>query len=110
MGGFGAAFRTPIIFRQGIAVILQEYPWEEWFIQYLKPYVHYIPLAQDLSNLTETLYWVRDNPEKVYEIAMNAQAFGKQYLTYDAMLEFYYELAFRLSLKSKEMGENRTTN
>lgn len=40
MGGYGAAFRSPIIFRQGIAVILQEYPWEEWFIQYMKPFVH----------------------------------------------------------------------
>lgn len=37
---------------------------------------------------------------------MNGQAFGEQYLTYGAMLEFYYELAFRLSLKSNAVGAN----
>ena len=105
MGGAGAAFRTPILFQQGIAVILQGYPWEEWYIQYMEPFVHYIPLDEKLEkkNLTITLKWVKNNPKKVHEIAMNGQAFAKKYLSYDAMSEFYYELIFRLSLKAQEV-------
>jgi hypothetical protein len=109
MGGFGAAFRTPILFGQGVAVILQSFPWEEWYIQYMEPFVHYIPLAGDLSNLTETLLWVRDNPQKVHKVAMNGQAFYKKYLSWDAMEEFYYELVFRLSLKAMEQQQNSSS-
>ena len=98
MGGYGAAFRTARIFGQGIAVILQDYPYEEWYIHLMKPYVHYIPLAQNISNLNVTLHWVKDNPEKVYQIAQNGKIFYHEYLSYQRMDEFYYELIFRLLL------------
>jgi Glycosyl transferase family 90 len=99
MGGLGAAFRTSRILEQGIAVILQDFPYEEWFIHYMTPFVNYIPLAQDLSNLHETLHWVQDNPQKVHEIARNGKAFYQRFLSHDAMDEFYYELIFRLMIK-----------
>eukprot|EP00580_Thalassiosira_gravida_P009406 CAMPEP_0201648028 /NCGR_PEP_ID=MMETSP0493-20130528/36915_1 /ASSEMBLY_ACC=CAM_ASM_000838 /TAXON_ID=420259 /ORGANISM="Thalassiosira gravida, Strain GMp14c1" /LENGTH=138 /DNA_ID=CAMNT_0048123595 /DNA_START=20 /DNA_END=433 /DNA_ORIENTATION=+ len=50
MGGIGAAFRMARLMNQGIAVILQDYPYEEWFTHLLTPYVNYIPLNQNLSN------------------------------------------------------------
>lgn len=98
MGGVGAAFRTARIMKQGIAVILQDFPFEEWFTHLLVPYVHYIPLDQNLSNLNETLYWVRDNPSKVFDIANNGKLFYDMYLSKDQMADFYYELIFRLML------------
>ena len=98
MGGIGAAFRTSRILNQGIAIILQKYPFEEWFTHLMVPFVHYIPLEQDLSNLNEILHWVRDNPSKVYDIAMNGKAFHDKYLSYDRMTDFYHELLFRLML------------
>ena len=97
MGGFGAAFRFPILLRQGIAVIVQGYPFEEWFLQYMEPFFHYVPLAQDLSNLTETLEWVQSNPDRIRQIALNGQEFFSNYLTYQHMESFYYELIFRLA-------------
>lgn len=98
MGGIGAAFRLSRTLHQGIAVILQEYPYTEWFTHAMVPFVHYIPLKQDLSNLNETLHWVRDNPYRVFDIAMNGKAFYDEYLSYDRMADFYHELLFRLML------------
>ena len=98
MGGYGAAFRTARILGQGIAVILQEYPYEEWFTHLMVPNVHYIPLKRNLSNLNETLHWVRDNPAKVKQIAQNGKLFYDEYLVYDRLEQFYYELIFRLLL------------
>mmetsp|Transcript_7262 Transcript_7262/g.15968 ORF Transcript_7262/g.15968 Transcript_7262/m.15968 type:complete len:426 (+) Transcript_7262:99-1376(+) len=104
MGGFGAAFRFPILLQQGIAVIVQDYPFEEWFLQYMEPFYHYVPLSQDLSNLTETLQWVRSNPDQVRKIALNGQEFFSKYLTYQHMESFYYELIFRLAHRHEELS------
>ena len=98
MGGIGAAFRTSRIIGQEIALVLQAFPYEEWFVRYMEPYLHYIPLDQDLSNLNETLHWIKNNPDKVREIAKNGKAFFDDYLSYDRMEQFYYELIFRLML------------
>ena len=102
MGGYGAAFRFPILLRQGIAVIVQDYPFEEWFLQYMEPFFHYVPLAQDLSNLTHTLQWVQSNPDRVRQIALNGQEFFSNYLTYQHMESFYYELLFRMAHRREE--------
>uniref|UniRef100_A0A7S4ATT9 Glycosyl transferase CAP10 domain-containing protein n=1 Tax=Pseudo-nitzschia australis TaxID=44445 RepID=A0A7S4ATT9_9STRA len=97
MGGIGAAFRTADHLSMESAVILQDYPYEEWFVAYMTPYVNYIPLAMDLSNLSEILHWVRDNPQKVREIAINGRLFFERYLSYEKIEEFLYELVYRLS-------------
>ena len=98
MGGAGAAFRTARVLEQGSTVILQDYPWEEWFTSLMVPYVHYIPLRRNLSNLHDVLLWVRDHPSEVLTIARNGRRFYEEYLSYERMGEFYYELLFRLML------------
>lgn len=98
MGGAGAAFRTARVLQQGIAVLLQDYPYEEWFAHLLVPYVHYVPLRQNLTDLHEALRWVRNHPAEVLAIARNGQHFYEEYLSYERMDEFYYELLFRLML------------
>jgi len=98
MGGAGASFRLARIMGQTIAVILQDFPYKEWFTHLMEPYVHYIPLKQDLSDLNRTMQWVRNNPTKVFEIAQNGKQFYNEYLSFEKMEEFYYELIFRLML------------
>ena len=102
MGGYGAAFRTARILGQGIAVILQEYPYEEWFTHLMVPNVHYIPLKRNL---------VRDNPAKVNQIAQNGKLFYDEYLVYDRLEQFYYELIFRLLLccGGRDVSSDRAT-
>ena len=106
MGGAGAAFRTARVLRQGIAVVLQQYPYEEFYYHLMVPFVHYIPLAQDLSNLSHTLQWVRDHPTQVREVARNGRLFYDEFLSYDRMGDFFHELLFRLMLCC---GSNNTT-
>ena len=111
MGGIGAAFRTRRILGQQIAVMLQDFPYEEWYIHLMVPFVDYIPLRQNLTDLEDRLplrqnltdledrlIWIRNNPEKVREIALNGKKFYDKYLTFEAMSDFYYELIFRLML------------
>lgn len=96
MGGIGAAFRTADHLAMGSAVIMQDYPYKEWFFPYMTPYVDYIPLEMHLGNLEETLRWVKDNPQHVKRIARNGRLFYERYLSYEKIEEFYYELFYRL--------------
>lgn len=57
------------------AAILEDFRFELWFVRFLKPFVHYIPLAHGANNLSETLVWIQKNPMKVREIALRGRAF-----------------------------------
>ena len=97
MGGVGAAFRTADHLAMGAAVIVQDFPYEEWFLSLMRPGFDYIPLNADMSNLNETLHWVRDNPDRVQQIAANGRLFYQHYLSYEAVEEFLYEMVYRLA-------------
>jgi hypothetical protein len=43
-----------------------------WFSEYLRPYVNYIPIAYDLSDLVEKIEWVKNNDEAAKQIAKGA--------------------------------------
>ena len=60
-----------------------------WFQDFIEPFVHYIPIAYDLSNLEEMITWVREHDDEARDIARRALAlsteifsstFQKQYL------------------------------
>ena len=62
------------------------------------PWKHYIPLDQDLVNISETMQWIRRNPQKVYEIGLNGKEFYDKYLCFECNYEHIYELLYRMAL------------
>jgi len=86
---------------------LQDFPWEEWFVPYMEPFVHYIPLKEDLSDLKEVMEWVRDNPAKVKKIAEQGKEFYWEYLSFDQTDKHWHELLWRLSLSIHEIGSDQ---
>jgi len=52
-----------------------------WFYHLLIPYIHYIPINYDLSNLIEQIEWVNNNDDKAKEIANNALIFVETYFS-----------------------------
>jgi hypothetical protein len=101
LNGIGAAFRMTRHFEYQQAVMLQAYKHEEWFTKYLLPWVHYVPVAEDLSDLQERLEWVRDHSEEMRVIAENGRKFFIQHLTFERNAEHIYELVYRLSEHNK---------
>eukprot|EP00545_Synedropsis_sp_CCMP1620_P013728 CAMPEP_0119003642 /NCGR_PEP_ID=MMETSP1176-20130426/683_1 /TAXON_ID=265551 /ORGANISM="Synedropsis recta cf, Strain CCMP1620" /LENGTH=332 /DNA_ID=CAMNT_0006955259 /DNA_START=316 /DNA_END=1314 /DNA_ORIENTATION=+ len=97
LAGIGAAFRLNRHFMVKTAVLLQDYDHVEWYTPYLTPWVHYIPLARDLSDLRERLMWVSENPDEVKMIGENGFEFYTQHLTFEHNHEHIYELVYRLS-------------
>lgn len=47
----------------------QEAMTEQWFYSALRPYVHYLPIQEDLSNLIEQIDWARSHDEECRKMA-----------------------------------------
>ncbi len=63
---------------------------EMWFFRELVPYVHYVPVENDMSDLVEKVLWARNNDEIAHEIAMNAMEFSETHLMPQHILLYCY--------------------
>ncbi|CAN9498395.1 unnamed protein product [Ophioblennius macclurei] len=73
--GVAASFRFKHLFLCGSLVFHVGDEWQEFFYPQLRPWVHYIPVLQDLSNVRELLQFVKDNDAFAQEIAKRGQEF-----------------------------------
>ncbi|KFD51719.1 hypothetical protein M513_07415 [Trichuris suis] len=67
--GVAASFRLRHLFLCRSLVFHIGDEWQEFFYSQLKPWVHYIPVKDDLSNVEELLQFARENDELVKQIA-----------------------------------------
>ena len=69
---------------------------ESWAMErFLKPFIHYIPLSDDYSDLEEKYKWCLNNEEKCIEISKNASDFIEQFLDEDK------EMKIRIAIMEK---------
>ncbi|MGH0131677.1 UNVERIFIED_CONTAM: hypothetical protein FKN15_032752 [Acipenser sinensis] len=73
--GVAASFRLKHLFLCGSLVFHVGDEWLEFFYPQLKPWVHYIPVKQDLSDLRELLQFVKENDNIAQEIAKRGHQF-----------------------------------
>ncbi len=76
---------------------------ESWLMEgLLKPWVHYVPLADDYSDLDNIVEWCRDNDDKCQEIVRNANNFMRQFENFEVerkifnMIKEHYKNTFTL--------------
>lgn len=62
----------------------------QWYYLLLQPYVHYIPISNDLNNLIPQIAWAINNDGKVLEIVKNAKSLAANSLSYADMLYYIY--------------------
>lgn len=79
----------------------------QWFYRSLKPYVHYIPVNSDLSNLIEKFDWAKENDEICKNISEQAFEFAKENLMYGDICKYLFLILTRYashqSLNEKEL-------
>lgn len=80
MDGTVAAYRFPFLLIGDSVVFKQDSPYYEHFYSDLTPWVHYIPIKKDLSNLVELLKWAKRNDDKVKEISKAGRAYAENNL------------------------------
>ncbi|XP_076579769.1 protein O-glucosyltransferase 1 isoform X1 [Chaetodon auriga] len=73
--GVAASFRFKHLFLCGSLVFHVGDEWQEFFYPQLKPWVHYIPVKQDLSDVRELLQFVKENDAVAQEISTRGKEF-----------------------------------
>ena len=64
----------------------------QWYYRSLLPYVHYVPVAYDLSDLTEKIKWAREHDEEAFKIVQNANDFAQKNLKKQDVYFYLYLL------------------
>jgi len=86
--GHVSAFRLSYELSMGSVLLIVDSPWKIWFSHLLVPYVHFVPIKDDLSDLLSQIEWCRLNDEKCQQIASNALDFYHKFLSKNAILDF----------------------
>ncbi len=72
--------RVPWIMFSNSVLIKQETNNVQWFYPALKPYVHFVPVKENLTDIFMQLHWLKANDNRAKAIALNAQNFVKNNL------------------------------
>ena len=86
--GHVCAYRLSYELSYGSVILLADCDYKLWYMDLLKPYVHYIPIKNDLSDLQSKVNWCIQHDEECEVIANNAKQFHKTYLTKDNILNY----------------------
>lgn len=90
--GHVAAYRLSYELSSGSVVLLAESKWKMWYYKFLQPYIHYVPVKEDLSDLLDKIDWCRDHDEQCRVIAESAKSFYDRYLGETGVLDYLQRL------------------
>ena len=90
--GVGAGWkRLPISLAAG-SVVLMQHRWTQFFYPGLAPWVHYVPVADDLGDLIERYHWLTAHPSEARTIADAGLRFAHTHLTPPALAAYFREV------------------
>jgi protein glucosyltransferase len=67
--------RVPWIMLSNSVLVKQETKNIEWFYPALKPYIHYVPVNEKMTNIFSQIDWMKNHDKELQEISTNAQNF-----------------------------------
>jgi hypothetical protein len=84
--------RTSYLLHSGCLILMVESKYVIgnicWYTDLLEPYVHYIPVKFDLSDLEDQIKWCIDNDDECCTIVQNANNIYKEYFNKNKLLEY----------------------
>jgi len=64
----------------------------QWFYLLLEPNIHYVPVKNDLSDITSQILWAQQNDEICNNIAKKATEFVLDNLTFEDIYVYFYKV------------------
>lgn len=95
--GHVAAYRLSYELSSGSVILLADSEWKLWYYKFLTPWVHYVPVAHDLSDLIVKIRWCQKHDKKCEQIASNALKFYKKYLNMNSVLDYLQKELYEIS-------------
>lgn len=90
--GHVSAFRLSLEMNMGSVILKVDSEWKVWYSTFLKPYVHYVPIKSDLSDLYSQIKWCKNNDDKCKDIIKNSKEFYDIYLQKDSVLDYLQKM------------------
>lgn len=103
LDGHVSAFRLGHELSFGSVLLIPKSMYYLWFSHLLKPFVHYVPVKEDLSDLIEQIKWCINNDTECKKIAKNAIEFYNKYLSKNGVFDYTQKVLNDISLKSLNM-------
>jgi len=85
----------------GSVVFKQESCWRQWFYDDFLPWVHYVPVNNDFSNIQERFHWCEAHPEECETIVKNSLALFQKIYRYHNVVDYTEKL-----LRETTIAEN----
>lgn len=92
-----AAYRLGITLLFNAVILLVDSGSRLWFQDMMKPYVHYVPVKADLSDLIDKIKWCKSHDKECEIIANNAYELGKQVMTKKACIDYIAATFWKLT-------------
>lgn len=108
--GHVSAFRLSYELSLNSVILLVKSKWNVWFSHMLKPYIHYVPVKEDLSDLIVQIKWCRDNDEKCIEIINNSKCFYNTYLQKNSIFDYFQKLFVEMKNNTGIYFKNTLSN
>lgn len=86
--GHVSAFRLSLEMRMGCCILLVESDYKLWFSGDLKPYVHYVPVKRDLSDLIDRIIWCKSHDEECRKMAEECRKYYDNFLSKNSILDY----------------------
>lgn len=89
--GNGLPYRKPSLFFYKSVILDVQSNFKAWFetaADLFKPYVHYIPIKRDLSDLIEKIQWCKNNDKECKKIAKNCYKFAIENFNYNNYINY----------------------
>jgi len=108
--GNSAAYRFGSLFGLGFCILNVESKYTVWFEKFIQPYVHYVPVKHDLSDLVSQINWCLQNDSKCKEISENAKKMYDTYFTKDFVFDYISDMLNGISRSYTNYKEIYDTN
>ena len=101
-GHCAAAPRLPLLLHSNSVLFKNMTSSRLWFYPQMKPYVHFVPVKEDLSDLIALLKWARFHDEECKKISQNARELAAEVLSHEAVYLYLYRILCEYSKKQQE--------
>ncbi|KAL7447989.1 hypothetical protein ACHAWC_000255, partial [Mediolabrus comicus] len=93
LGGGGGTTWTGTTHKLGMPGLLFHHvtPTKDYIHDYIKPWVHYVPVQSDLTDLLEKLEWAESHPKEAKRISDNATELIKRLKTLEGFEPLFQE-------------------
>jgi hypothetical protein len=86
---YGTDPEFPYYLSLGSLVLKVNTEYSTWYDHLLKPFQHYIPIKNDLSNLVSTIKWANNHQDACQKIAKNGFIAFKKFFNHNTVSEYW---------------------